>query len=264
MSVKHLHWALLLCACVFLVGCAAAQPAWSPSPHRSAELPTEGAALVALADERLSDRPLTPESADRALAALETLDGAEGVEGYERDWRIGRAAFHLADLVSVEATQQRYYTLGADHAKRAIAAKEDRVEGHYYLALNLAKEVEATSDVDRIGPMLEVAKRAVEIDAAFDDAGPLRLIGKVYMVAPEWPTSVGDRDEAVEVLKKAVSVAPTPLNRLFLGQAFFHIDEHERAIPHVRRALKAGAKGALEARWVEEARSYLMRMGASE
>ena len=72
-------------------------------------------------------------------------------------------------------------------------------------------------------------------------------------------------------LKKALSLAATPLNRLFLGQAYYHVDDFDHATPHIRRALRDGAKQVpggtvtrLESRWLDEARDYLRRMGASE
>ena len=260
----------LLCGAVALLlsfvmaGCGATKPAWVSSPDRSADLPTGTEALLALADAQFAIEPHTGDTLDRSLAALEAVELSGDESDYQVHWRRARACFYLTEFVDDDVANARYVLPGVVHGELAVKVAPDRVEGHYFLALNLARGVEATSDVNGLTPMMEVAKRAAEVDPAYDEAGPLRLMGKVYMVAPEWPTSVGDRDEAVEVLKRAVSLAATPLNRLFLGQAFFHIEDFDRAVPHVRRALKLGLKGGLEAQWIDEARSYLMRMGASE
>ncbi len=256
---------LALCSLGFLgMGCATSGSAWAPDAQRSVDLPSTAEALLALADAEVAVKPRTPHTVDRALAALEALESLSTSPDFQTHWRIARASFYLSDLVSDDHLQTRYAALGVKHAEKAVEARGDAVEGHYYLALNIAKQVEAEGEVKGLQRMLDIAKRAAELDAGFDQAGPLRLMGKVYMVAPEWPTSVGDRDESVEVLKRAVSLHSTPLNRLFLGQAFFHIDAFKKAIPHVRSALKAGRKSGLEERWLDEARSYLMRMGASE
>jgi tetratricopeptide (TPR) repeat protein len=245
-------------------GCGTALSTWKPSPNRAADLPDGADALMALADVQFAIVPRTGDTLDRSLAALEAIEPSDAESDYETHWRWARACFYLTEYVGNEVAHQRYVLPGISHAMKAIEASQERVEGHYFLALNLARGVEATSDIDGLAPMMEVAQRAAEIDPSYDEAGPLRLLGKVYMVAPVWPTSVGDRDEAVEVLKRAVSLAGTPLNRLFLGQAFFHVEDFEHAVPHVRRAIKLGSNGGLEARWLEEARSYLMRMGAAE
>jgi len=244
------------------VACGAQRANWVPSPRRAQGLPATADALVALADEQVALRPRSADTVDRALAALESA-ASHGVEPpFELQWRLARAYFLMTEHVPLSGQGEGYAALGVSHGGQAVAHADDRVEGHYYLALNMVKTVEASAEVDKLEPMLEVARRAVAIDPGFDAAGPLRLVGKVFMVAPEWPTSVGDRDEAVEMLKRAVTLAPTPMNRLFLGQAFYHVDDFEQAVPHIRRALKGDPGSGLEARWVDEARDYLMRMGA--
>jgi tetratricopeptide (TPR) repeat protein len=220
--------------------------------------------LLTLADAQIAQSPRTPDRVDRALAALEAA-ARIGVEPpFELQWRVARACFHLSEMVSSSSASEAYALRGVTHGEQAVALSGERVEGHYYLALNMVKSVEASAEVTKLGPMMEVAQRAVTIDPSFDDAGPFRLVGKVYMVAPEWPASVGDRDKAVEILKKAVATAATPMNRLFLGQALYHIDEYDKAAPHVRRALKEGIKTGLPDRWLDEARDYLHRMGVGE
>jgi hypothetical protein len=256
--------AAVLSLALMTAGCGVTKSVWMPSATRAAALPAGTDALLAFADAQFALTPRTGDTLDRSLAALEAIALSGTVADYEVHWRRARACFYLAEFVANDLANEHYVLPGVAHATKAVEASQDRVHGHYFLALNLARGVEATSNMEGLAPMMEVAKRAAALDASYDDAGPLRLIGKVYMVAPVWPTSVGDRDEAVEVLKRAVSLAGTALNRLFLGQAFFHIDDFEHALPHVRRALKLGTNGDLEARWVDEARSYLMRMGAAE
>lgn len=240
--------------------CGGAQKAtWTPSPDRMTGLPTTVEALIALADEQVGQPTLTADGIDRGLAALERAAGMGGAPPFAVHWRLARGYFLLTEQVSLSGAGEGYARKGMSHGELAVTQDGERVEGHYYLALNMVKTVEASSEVEKLKPMMKVARRAADIDPAYDSAGPLRLIGKVYMVAPEWPTSVGDRDEAVDTLKKAVSLAPTPMNRLFLGQAFYHVDDFDKATVHIRRALKAPD---LEKRWRDEGKDYLMRMGA--
>ena len=110
-------------------------------------------------------------------------------------------------------------------------------------------------------PLLDAAKRAVAIEPGYDNAGPLVLTGKVLMVAPEWPAGVGDREEAIEHLKKAVSAAPSALNKVFLGQAFYYAEEHSKATVMLKTAIKQGEREGLASRWLDEAREYLDRIG---
>ncbi len=245
---------------LFVSGCPTRATVFTPSADRAAGLPASVPELIAASDRLVADAGADPHRIDRGLAALEAAQAKGPEEPVEVAWRMARACFLMTEALGA-SQGKRYGQAGEAHAERAVALAADRVEGHYYHALNMAKVAEASKDVERLKPMMVVAKAAADIDPAFDDAGPLRLMGKTYVVAPEWPTSVGDREEAVEVLKKAVSLAPTALNRLFLGEALYHAEEYEKAEAQLMRALKDGRAGGLAARWISEGEDYLRRMG---
>ena len=250
--------ALLACI-VWTTGCATSSLAdWVPRPAHAADLPSSAEALLALADAA----PRTSADANaRALAAMESLDALGEAQGYNASWRHARAAFYLADLLPNKDLRKRYAQQGKEAGSRAIALEATRVEGHYYAALNAAKLVEFEGKAKGLKPLLESAKQAVELDPTFDNAGPLVLTGKVLMVAPEWPAGVGDREGAIEHLKRAVSAKPNALNKLFLGQAFYYAEEHKKATRMLKTALKQGEREGLASRWLDEAREYLNRIG---
>lgn len=258
---RRIAWLCPLVVVSLVVSACPTRPTvFTPSPERAAGLPASVAELIALSDRLAAERPDDPHAIDRSLAALEAAEAKGPEEPVEVVWRMGRACFLLAEALGA-AQGKRFGQAGEGHAQRAIALASDRVEGHYYHALNMAKVAEATKDVEQLKPMMVIARAAADIDPAFDDAGPLRLMGKTYVVAPEWPTSVGDREQAVEVLKQAVSLAPTPLNRLFLGEALYHSESYEAAEAQIQRALKDGRAGGLAPRWISEGEDYLRRLG---
>jgi len=74
--------------------------------------------------------------------------------------------------------------------------------------------------------------------------------------------SIGDREKAVEVLERAVKLAPVPLNRLFLAEAYFHDDEYEKAREILESVLQLPPEQGLAPRWRSEAESYLKRVRA--
>lgn len=234
-----------------------------PGPDRGQGLPESPKELIARADAILAESPREPARVDRAVAALEKALEQDPADRYAVLWRLARARFEMTQVLSVKEQRQSWAAKGCEAGRAAVEANPEPVEGHYYLALNLARKVQLAQATDRLKEVLERASRARERDAAYDAAGPLRLMAKIYMAAPEWPNGPGDREKAVELMKKAVSKAPTPLNRLFLGEAYYHADQHEQAKPQLRRALEQGREEGLEARWRDEARSYLRRLGES-
>jgi tetratricopeptide (TPR) repeat protein len=234
---------------------------WVPAVDRHKDLPAESAALIELSDQEIAHTPPTPDRVDRAMAALEATLARGDAPSFDVHWRMARACFKMTELLTNSSQQRAYADVGVENARQAAEVANDRVEGHYYLALNRVKLAEATTDVAILRAVMKEAEKAIQIDAAYDGAGPLRLAGKIYMVAPEWPAGLGDRDKAVEVLKQALIKSPSPMNRLFLGQALFHIDEFSGAKAHIKRALKEGLASQLDERWLDEARDYLRRMG---
>lgn len=251
----------LVVAGLCIVACTPKQVAYDPPPDRLEGLPDDAPALLALSDQIAASHPRTPAEADRGLAAAEKALSVGTDAPYEALWRMSRDAQTMADLITVNSQKEAYAKKGRSYGEQATERDGSRVEGWYYAAVNTAREAEATSQTGPLGRVVELAETAIAIDPTYDDAAPLRLLGKVRMVAPEWPTSVGDRDQAVDLLKRAVGISATPLNRLFLGQALYHAEDHAGAVAQLKRALKDGEAGGLEKRWIDEAKDYLRRLG---
>ena len=83
------------------------------------------------------------------------------------------------------------------------------------------------------------------------------LLLALYLTAPPWPVSVGSPQKAIQLLLRAVSIAPRPLTRVFLGEAYFEDEQYKRAIEQLERALEQ--RDALTERWRKEAERYLKR-----
>jgi tetratricopeptide (TPR) repeat protein len=264
-SITIRHWLLLF---VLWGGCATTGPGYIRDPQREKGLPSSAQNLMAYADALVSRtkgsaRPSTLAEADRLLAALELAQEKGHPRPFEVLWRLSRACFYMTELLDKKDYRLFFAQQGEQYAKRAIELDARRVEPRYYLALNVAKETEATSKLGLIKTMIAEGEAAARLDETYDEAGPLRFLGKVYITAPAWPVSVGSSEKGVELLEKAVKIAPTPLNRLFLGQAYYKDDEPEQAKAELTRALQeAKAVGAaLDPRWVKEAEELLRHLG---
>lgn len=263
--------ALFYVAAIFLGaalggGCRSTTTPYVSDPSCAKDLPEDPLDLVSLADELVDQTPPALPRVDRALAALSQAEKKGHPQPFEVYWRLARGCFLMTELLPNKNQCRAYAAQGEAWAQKALALDPDQVQGHYYLALNRAKLAEADNKLSLVKVMLQDAEKAAELDPAFDQAGPYRFMGKVYITAPSWPVSVGNPGKAVDVLEQAVEIAPTPLNRLFLGQAYFHDDEPEQALEQIQRALQeANRQGTfINPRWRQEARDYLQRLGHSE
>lgn len=239
-----------------LLSCAATAPAFTPSSDRGEGLPGDVAALLDLSDRLVTAPDASPHAFDRALAALERARTISGHDAFQIEWRAARAATELARRVDAEADRLRFLARARGAALQATA-QEEQVEGFYYLALAIALEAELTQDIELVKPLVVAAEMAVALDKSYDGAAPLRLLGKIYLEAPEWPTSVGDKERAVALLEQAVSIAPSALNLYFLGEALFHDEQARRSGASLSAALSITGEGALEPRWRAMATEYL-------
>ena len=229
-------------------------------PARYNGLPADPDTLVKLSDKILRESPLTFKRADHALAALEKALKNASARRFEIYWKLARACFMLTEILPEKHQRWTYGRQGRDYAGWAASLKPRRVEPHYYRALNIAKVAEATADRSLIKAMVAEAEIAARFDVRFDEAGPLRFLGKVYITAPAWPVSIGSSEKALEYLERAVSLAPTPLNRLFLGEAYYHEEEYDKARRTLQKALQDGKSGGLDLRWQQEGAEYLKRI----
>jgi hypothetical protein len=158
---------------------------------------------------------------------------------------------------------------GARHAEAAVALRPDGVEGHLYLALNLAiyglTVSHATALLENVpGRIQSGYGRALALDPAFEAGGGYRLKGKFLLSAP-WP--VGDRAEARKALDSANGIAAVRQNFLFLGDLCYLDDRPDEAIAMWRRACRTPVHprtAVIDAAVLELARLRLAAAGLQE
>jgi tetratricopeptide (TPR) repeat protein len=257
----HATWpAVLALLGASLTGCPRpTAPRYVPNHTASDEHLRSPAEQVALADRLVEQQPHNLDALSRADRALGQAQKTN-FDAFAVSWRRARVCFLLARTLKNREQRVETAQRGAAAARRAIALDQSRVEGHYYRALNLAQIAEADSRLSLVKQMVRVAKRSAEIDPAYDGAGALVYLGKLYLTAPAWPVSVGNVEEAITALERALALAPRPLTRIFLGQAYFEDDREAEARAQLERALAEAGPGDLEPRWRTEAQSTLSKM----
>jgi tetratricopeptide (TPR) repeat protein len=138
---------------------------------------------------------------------------------------------------------------GATHAEAAIALRPDGVEGHLYLALNLAIRGLTRGRVAAMleglpGRIQEAYGRALSIDPTYAAGGAYRLKGKFLASAP-WP--VRDYAAAGSALERANGIATVRQNFLFLGDLRYREGRIEEAVAMWRRACETPVHAATAA-----------------
>lgn len=190
-----------------------------------------GVSLVAV-EEALPPEQGTHLAYQQAKASFE-----KDAEDPQKAWKFGQCCFDWAEFATND-------TQRASLAREGIAACETAVEraprsaaAHFYLGMNLGQLARTMSlgALKLVNQMESHFLTARELDPEFAQAGPDRNLGLLYLQAPGWPVSVGNRSKARAHLRQAVELAPLfPENPLNLMEAYAQWNETDR----LRRQLK--------------------------
>src|SRR5882762_2917892 len=160
------------------------------------------------------------EHVDRAYAARarirnvsESVDvlrhAQKDADRYELAWRLSRALFFLGQESREKLIARSFHAEGADAGKLATRFAPDRVEGHFWLGVNIAL-LAGLEPIAKAAPHALRAKRAlrkaISLDASYHAAGPLRVLARLQQRLPQ--LLGGGIARARENYERAISIAP--------------------------------------------------------
>jgi tetratricopeptide (TPR) repeat protein len=184
--------------------------------------------------------------------------------------RLTRTYFLIGEL-TVTSQRRQYYEKGRTYAEMLLKEAPNRVEGHYWLGMHLCGLADTGGALQgrRLLPrIMEEMEKAQIIDAAYDQAGSPRVLGRIYYEAPAWPFSVGDLQKSLQHLTMAVRLAPkNSTNHLYLAETLIKLHRQAQARQELEQVLQASQhvlllRGLIEDR--RQARRLLQGATASE
>lgn len=195
-----------------------------------------GVGLAQVAAVCAETPPSAAEMALKAYLRARTALEANGPAG-ESGWILGRACFDWAEFATNHTQRATLAQEGIRACEEALSLQTNQAAAHYYLAMNqgqLARTMNLGA-LKLVNQMEAHFKTVLELEPGFDQAGPDRNLGLLYLEAPGWPMSVGNPSKARSHLRRAVELAPEfPENRLNLMDAYARWKEYDL----LRRELK--------------------------
>jgi tetratricopeptide (TPR) repeat protein len=176
--------------------------------------------------------------------------------------RLARLCFTLGEL-SQKSEALQYFEKGRRYSE--ILAREEPLwpEGHYWLGLNLgglAEQSGARRGLKLVPEIVAEMEMALKGNPAYDQAGPHRVLGRIYFECPPWPLSVGNLPESLKHLSAAVAVAPeNSTNHLFLAETLFRVGKKEEARKELEQVLQT-TRHSLCPQFLEEDRQTARRL----
>ena len=179
-------------------------------------------AIIRQADELYSQR----QRIENVRASIEVLGSAGGNE-YEIRWRLGRALFFLGQEAPDRDSALANHSRGVIACEQAVAASPKRVEGHFWLAVNLALAAQMHRRVPGIRKVRRAMRElqlAIQIDSSYHGAGPLRVLARLQHKVPRWLG--GGPGRARANYKAAINLAPeNTVTRIYFAELLLESGE---------------------------------------
>jgi hypothetical protein len=257
-----------LVAVATAAGCGPSAVLRPPADKKRDTLPADIDVLIAFAesktfeDSRVNELSDAADALDKAML-LSQSHPSSAMPPAEMEWRSARVCFFAAEQEKGTADKLVWIARGEQAAQKAIRDLPRRVEGYYYLAVLKGRRAQHSgigfSAMALAKDVEELGLKAVELNPAFEDGGPYRLLAMLYAHAPPWPTSIGDIDKAIDFADKAVGVSDYPMNHMVRGEVLVEADEIDGARKELGIVLAAPKSG----RWAHEGelwRSYARQL----
>lgn len=176
--------------------------------------------------------------------------------------RVARLSYLLGEL-SPKDEKLQYFAKGKGYGETLAGEQPDWAAGHYWLALNLCGMAEvggAGRGLKLVTQIVEEMEEALRVDPAYEQAGPHRVLGRIYYECPGWPLSVGNMHESLNHLSSAVALAPdNSTNHLFLAETLLKLGKKAEARQELEQVLRA-SRHADCPQYLEEDRQAALRL----
>jgi hypothetical protein len=201
-----------------------------------ASMPTSLTDIIHQADALYSARALM----ENVRASIPLLNEA-ATETYEAAWRLGRAHFFLGQEAKDKRQARESFQNGIKASERAVHLAAARVEGHFWLGVNLALLAQKENILFALTHALRAKKaleRAVEIDRTYHAAGPLRVLARLQHKLPR--ALGGGHTRACLNFEQAVKLAPAnTVTRIYFAELLTDIGDKALAHAHLEAVLHA-------------------------
>ena len=230
-------------------------------------MPTEDLlTAVSRADELYTQRA-RPETVRESVMILSGARG--GANLYEVQWRLSRAMFFLGQQAESAKEKLQLHSSAGDAGARAVGLNPARVEGHFWMGVNLALYAESARAPKGIRAILRARselKRAVEISESYHGAGPLRVLARLEHKAPRFLG--GNRGRSRAHFVRALSIAPyNTVTLLYAAELALDDGDQDRAAGLLQRVVTSPADPDWEFEILgdrEIARSLLERISGNQ
>jgi tetratricopeptide (TPR) repeat protein len=178
---------------------------------------------------------------ENVRASLKLLQEAATENDYESAWRMGRALFFLGQEAQSRNEARAHYAQGASASTRAARLRAERVEGHFWLGVNLALLAQKENPARALFHALRAKKaleRAAHIQPSYHAAGPLRVLARLQHKLPR--LLGGGHARARTNFEQAIQLAPAnTVTKIYLAELLMETGDEQAARAQLEAILSA-------------------------
>ena len=197
---------------------------------------------AAVSDIKKADRLIDTKQAaniEKAIAMLDDLLSDEPNNG-EVLWVMAKAHLYLGDR-SLDSEKLAIYEAGKDYADKAVESLPNCPHAHYWQAVLIGRVGETKGILNSlfmVRPLKEALDRVLELDEGYADA--YFALSQLYLQAPGFPLSVGNKSKALEMAEKAVELEPDNAEfNVQLARTLLAYRRSSEAVEVLKRALQS-------------------------
>jgi tetratricopeptide (TPR) repeat protein len=174
---------------------------------------------------------------------------------------MARIHYYIGSQTESNKDKKIIFSQGIYYAKKAIDLAADKPDGYYWLGVNYGVYGEARGVLKSlflVDDIKEAMNKVIELNRAYEDGGPDRVLGRVYFKLPGF--AGGDTKKSLEHLLKSKEFGPNDaLTRCYLADTYIELKEYDKA----REELEFVLNMESDPRWVsgvEESKTIAKEM----
>ena len=173
---------------------------------------------------------------------------------FEAAWKLARAQYWLGTNGLPQPQRKTALETGTTAARKAIALRPERPEGHFWLAANMAGLAESfglRQGLRYRGAIRDELEIVLKIDPAFQQGSADRALGRWFYKVPG--LFGGDKKKSEAHLRKALAYnTQSVITRLFLAETLIELGRRAEA----KKELEAAIAAPEDEEWAPEDRGF--------
>ena len=235
--------------------------------------------LFELRDRDFNEEKLLADSAriNRAIALYKTAINDSICAEYKKDaiWKLLQALYFKGNFTTHNKSEKKeIFTEGIEIGEKYKDEFPQSVEVHCWLGIiwGYWGEVHSALSAARKGVPKKVkyyAKKTIELDDKYLDAGGYRMLGRLHFMVPKIPLLLSwpSKEKSQQFLEQAYQIAPDNLlNKLYLAEVLFSRDYKDRAFDLLHEIVDMNCikHGLVVDAWIKKQADEFLKKNFSE